>query len=186
MAHEVWPRHRILSEPNEQDSSLLPSYYKIISLGQSLRAVSSPPGFSSPVKGFSSSDTRTIRHGRCFAHGNLSMALPQLIQYSINLARRRDCTSSKVHQTLSRLGLSLPQSLSFRILLLSTQALKRHFHPLRLLRVLLPNRLHLLGALPRALVSRRMLLRRQNLSLCLRSTFLPQVKMASPLPSVRS
>lgn len=164
-------------------SSLL---LQIISLGQSLRAVSRPPGFSYPVKGFSSLDTRITSHGRCYADGNLSFALPRPIQYSFNFAHRRDCTSSTVHQTLSRLSLSLPQSLSFRTSLPWTPTLRMRFHPLRLLRVRLPNRFHLLGALPQALVSQCRPLRRQNLSLCLRLTFLLPVKMASLRPLVRS
>lgn len=144
------------------------------------------PGFILSSKVFSSQDTRIIRHGRRYADGNMSSALPQLIQYSFTFARRRGCTSSKVHQTLSRLSLFQPQSLSFRRLLSKTPTLKRPFRPLRLLRVLLSSRLHLLGALLLALVSQSMLLRRQNLSICLRSTSRLQAKMASPLPLVRS
>lgn len=140
------------------------------------------PAFLPPSKVFPSLVTRIARHGRCYARGS-SFCLPST-HVALTL-RRRDCTNWKVPQILSRLRSSLPQSLSRRTLPPLIPTLKRHSHRLPLCQLPFPNPSPPLGERLLDLASQRTSLRRQSLSPCPRSTFLPQAKMASPPLSVR-
>ena len=108
--------------------------------------------------------------------------MPLVCQFTFALiSRRRDCTISKVPQTLSRLRPFLSPSLSHRSLPHLIPTLKRHFRPLLLHLLPFPSPSFRLGVPPLAPVLQRTPLKRQSLSPRLRSTFLRQAEMANPL-----